>query len=127
MQINYSSQHISNQDIKSVLKVLKSKFLTQGPNVKKFENEIKKLVKVKYSFAVNSATSGLHLACLSLNLKKNDIVWTTPNSFVASANCVLHSGAKVDFVDIELNNFNICINKLENKLIKTKKNIYLKQ
>ena len=121
MQINYSSQHISNQDIKSVLKVLKSKFLTQGPNVKKFENEIKKLVKVKYSFAVNSATSGLHLACLSLNLKKNDIVWTTPNSFVASANCVLHSGAKVDFVDIELNNFNICINKLENKLIKTKK------
>ena len=68
MQINYSSQYISNQDIKSVLKVLKSKFLTQGPNVKQFENEIKKIVKAKYSFAVNSATSGLHLACLALNI-----------------------------------------------------------
>ncbi len=121
MQINYSSQYISNQDIKSVLKVLKSKFLTQGPNVKQFENEIKKIVKAKYSFAVNSATSGLHLACLALNIKKNDVVWTTPNSFVASANCVLHCGAKVDFVDIELNTFNICVNELENKLIRTKK------
>ena len=94
MIIPYSKQSISKEDIRSVVKVLRSDFLTQGPKVSEFE-KISKFVKSKYSVAVNSATSGLHLACLALGLKKGDWLWTSVNSFVASANCGLYCGAKL--------------------------------
>ena len=124
--INYSKHYIDKKDVFEVSKVLKSNFLTQGPTVKKFEDKIKKYLNVKFSIAVNSATSGLHISCLALGVKKGDIVWTTPNSFVATANCIVHCGAKVDFVDINLDTYNICANLLEKKLKKTKKKNYQK-
>ena len=119
--IPYAKQSISKNDIRSVIKVLKSDFITQGPKIVEFENLVKKYVKVNYAVAVNSATSALHIACLAIGLKKNDYLWTSPNSFVASANCGLYCGAKIDFVDIDLDTFNICIKKLETKLKKAKK------
>ena len=122
MKINYSKHNISKNDIKSVIKVLKSDFLTQGPSVKFFEKKIKKIVSAKYAFAVNSATSGLHVACMSIGISKNDVVWTSPNSFVASSNCALYCGAKIDFVDINQSTYNICIESLKNKLEFSKKN-----
>ena len=118
---SYSKQTISSKDIKNVIKTLKSDYLTQGPTVEKFENNIKNFVRSKYAVAVNSATSGLHLACLSLGLKKNDYLWTAPNSFVASSNCALYCGAKVDFVDINSNTWNIDEDYLERKLLQTPK------
>ena len=99
--LNYGRQDISRNDIKSVLKVLKSEFLTQGPEVQKFELEYSKLISVDYSVAFNSATSALHAACLALELQQQDLLWTSPISFVASANCGLYCGADVDFVDID--------------------------
>jgi UDP-4-amino-4,6-dideoxy-N-acetyl-beta-L-altrosamine transaminase len=124
MKINYSKHSISKGDIISVIKVLKSNYLTQGPNVENFEKKIKKIVNAKYAYALNSATSGLHVACMSIGITKNDIVWTSPNSFVASSNCALYCGAKIDFVDIDLKNYNLCPIKLENKLRSTdKKNL----
>ncbi len=120
--IPYSRQNIDDEDIKAVLKVLKSDFLTQGPVVKKFENKIIESLKCKHAIAVNSATSALHIACLALNVKKNDIVWTTPNSFVASANCALYCDANIDFVDIENKTWNMSIIELEKKLKIAKKN-----
>ena len=119
--IPYAKQSISKNDIRSVIKVLKSDFITQGPKIVEFENLVKKYVNVNYAVAVNSATSALHIACLAIGLKKNDYLWTSPNSLVASANCGLYCGAKIDFVDIDLNTFNICIKKLETKLKKAKK------
>ena len=85
--IPYSRQSISQDDIKAVKKVLKSNFLTQGSLVSKFEKKILKFVKAKYAVGFNSATSGLHLACMAIGLKKGDWLWTSVNSFVASANC----------------------------------------
>lgn len=119
---SYSKQTISNDDIRSVTKILKSNYLTQGPNVNLFEKKICKFVNAKYAVAVNSATSGLHLGCLVLGLKKNDNLWTVPNSFVASANCGLYCDANIDFVDIDNSTWNIDVNLLEKKLRKTKKN-----
>ena len=119
--IPYAKQSISKNDIRSVIKVLKSDFITQGPKIVEFENLVKKYVNASYAVAVNSATSALHIACLAIGLKKNDYLWTSPNSFVASANCGLYCGAKIDFVDIDLDTFNICIKKLESKLKKAKK------
>ena len=118
----YSRQKISSSDIKTVSRVLRSDFITQGPEVKKFEKKICQTIKSKYSVAVNSATSALHIACMALDFKKKDILWTVPNTFVASANCALHLGGKVDFVDINYQTGNIDINLLEQKLIKAKKN-----
>ena len=120
MRIPYSRQDINNSDIDRVKSVLKSDFLTQGPLVKKFEKKISQFVHSKYAVAANSATSALHLACLSIGLKKDDWLWTSPNSFVASANCGLLCGAKVDFVDIDKNTLNMSIFELEKKLIKAK-------
>ena len=117
----YSRQNIDNQDIKSVIKVLKSNFLTQGPNVSEFEKNISRKIGSKYSIAVNSATSALHIACMSLNIKKGDIVWTSANSFVASINCAKYLGANVDFIDIENDFYNLSIENLEKKLILAKK------
>ena len=112
----YGKQNVNNEDIEAVLKVLKSDFLTQGPKVPEFENLICKKVSVKHGIAVNSATSALHIACLALGLKKGDILWTSPITFVASANCARYCNANVDFVDINLNTGLIDINLLKNKL-----------
>ena len=118
--IPYSRQIIDKKDIASIVKTLKRNLVTTGPKVPEFENKIKNFVGAKYSVAVNSATSALHLACISLALKKGDWLWTTPISFVASANCGLYCGAKIDFVDIDKNTYNICVKKLEQKLKKAK-------
>ena len=119
--IPYSKQYIDKNDIENVKKILKSNFLTQGPTVEKFENVVKQKCKAKFATAVNSATSALHLSCLALDLKKGDYLWTSPISFVASANCGLYCGAKIDFVDVCLDTFNIDVITLENKLIHAKK------
>ena len=119
--IPYSRQSVDKKDIASVVKILKSNFLTQGPKVEEFEKNISNLCRSKYVVASNSATSSLHIACLALNLKSKDIVWTVPNTFVASANCAINCGAEVDFVDIDAKTFNICISSLEKKLIDAKK------
>lgn len=120
--IPYGKQEITQQDIDAVVEVLKSDFLTQGPQVPLFEASIKKAVNVDYALAVNSATSALHIACLALGVGKGDVVWTTPITFVASANCALYCGADIDFVDINCDTYNLCADKLEQKLIHTKAN-----
>ena len=107
--IPYGRQFISDEDIDAVVQVLKSDFLTQGPVVPKFEDSIKKYCNVDYAFALNSATSALHIACLALEVKKGDYVWTSANSFVASANCAIYCGANIDFVDIDKVTNNISI------------------
>ena len=120
-QFPYSRQKIDKADIDSVARVLKSDFLTQGPKSAEFEKKLSAFTGAKYVSAVNSATSGLYLACRALGLKKNDYAWTTPNTFVSSANCIINCGAKVDFVDIDKDSFNIDIDLLEQKLKKTPK------
>lgn len=99
--IPYGRQSISNEDIQAVVDTLKSDFLTQGPAVPAFEQALASYCNVPYAVAVNSATSALHIACLALDVKAGDRVWTSPISFVASANCALYCGATVDFVDVE--------------------------
>jgi UDP-4-amino-4,6-dideoxy-N-acetyl-beta-L-altrosamine transaminase len=118
--IPYGRQSISQDDIDAVVSVLNSDFLTQGPAVPSFENAVKKIVESKFAIAVNSATSALHLACLSLGVGKGDLVWTSAITFVASANCALYCGASVDFIDIEERTYNLCVNSLEDKLTKAK-------
>jgi len=114
--IPYGRQTISEADIEAVIAVLKSNFLTQGPVVPQFEQEIAHYCGAKHAIAVNSATSALHIACLALGVQEGDCVWTTPNTFVASANCARYCGASVDFVDIHPDTFNLCPDKLEQKL-----------
>ncbi|MDP8568077.1 UDP-4-amino-4,6-dideoxy-N-acetyl-beta-L-altrosamine transaminase [Methylophilus aquaticus] len=114
--IPYGRQSISDRDIQAVVEVLKSDYLTQGPAVPQFEHAIAQYCGVKYAVAVNSATSALHIACLALGVTKGDIVWTSPITFVASANCALYCGAEVDFVDIDPNTYNISVIQLKNKL-----------
>ncbi|MEZ9514955.1 UDP-4-amino-4,6-dideoxy-N-acetyl-beta-L-altrosamine transaminase [Vibrio splendidus] len=118
--IPYGKQDISQQDIDSVVDVLKSDFLTQGPQVPAFEKALTEHTGAQYALAVNSATSALHIACLALGLGKGDWLWTSPITFVASANCGLYCGAKVDFVDIDPDTYNMCPKRLEEKLIKAK-------
>ncbi len=121
--IPYSRQDITDDDIAEVEKVLRSDFLTQGPTVPKFEQIVSSYCGASHGIAVNSATSALHIACLALDLGYDDWLWTSPNSFVASANCGLYCGAQIDFVDIDLKTYNICILELEKKLaIASKKN-----
>lgn len=120
--IPYGRQEITQQDIDAVVDVLKSDLLTQGPQVPLFEESIKKAVSAEYALAVNSATSALHIACLALGVGKGDVVWTTPITFVASANCALYCGAEIDFVDINSDTYNLCADKLELKLIHAKEN-----
>ncbi len=121
MQISYSKQKIDANDIKAVVKVLQSDFLTQGPLVRKFEDSLKKYCNSKYAVSLSSASSALYAACKALDLKENDILWTSPNTFVASANCALLCGAKVDFVDIDPKTYNMCADELEQKLYKASK------
>ncbi len=116
--IPYGRQDISQQDIDAVIEVLQSDFLTQGPKVPLFEQIVAKHVGAKHALAVNSATSALHIACLALGLGEGDWLWTTPITFVASANCGLYCGAQVDFVDIDPKTYNLCPLELEKKLIK---------
>lgn len=120
--IPYGKQEITQQDIDAVVDVLKSDFLTQGPQVPLFEKSIINAVSAEYALAVNSATSALHIACLALGVKNGDVVWTTPITFVASANCALYCGADVDFVDIDSKTYNISAAKLEQKLQHAKDN-----
>ena len=114
--IPYAKQDITKNDINAVKKVLESNFLTQGPVVEKFENIVAKKINSKYAIALNNATSALHLSCLALGVGPNDWVWTSPNSFVASANCAAYCGAKLDFVDIDSKTYNISVSELEKKL-----------
>ncbi|WP_231757158.1 UDP-4-amino-4,6-dideoxy-N-acetyl-beta-L-altrosamine transaminase [Microbulbifer elongatus] len=115
--IPYGRQDISQEDIDAVVSVLTSDFLTQGPMVPRFEEAVASKVGAKYAVAVNSATSALHIACLALGLEVGDRLWTSPVTFVASANCALYCGAKVDFVDIDAKSYNLCPVALEKKLV----------
>lgn len=119
--IPYGKQEILEEDIKAVIEVLHSNFLTQGPIVPYFEAKITKITGSNHATVVNSATSALHIACLALDLQPDDIVWTTPNTFVASANCALYCGAKVDFVDIDPKTANLSVELLQQKLSLAKK------
>lgn len=114
--IPYGKQNISAADIEAVVQVLQSDFLTQGNKVPEFEQKTAEYCGAKYGVAVNSATSALHIACLALGLGKGDVLWTTPTTFVASANAALYCGAKVDFVDINLQTGNLSVAHLREKL-----------
>lgn len=114
--IPYGRQDINQTDIDAVVEVLKSDFLTQGPRVPLFEQTVATKVGAKHAFAVNSATSALHIACMALGLGRGDLLWTTPITFVASANCGLYCGAQIDFIDIDPRTYNICPKALEIKL-----------
>jgi dTDP-4-amino-4,6-dideoxygalactose transaminase len=119
--IPYGRQDISQSDIDSVVEVLRSDFLTQGPMVPRFERAVAQYCSAQHAVAVNSATSALHIACLALGVGPGDWVWTSPNTFVASANCALYSGAGVDFVDIDCHTYNMSVERLEEKLSYAKK------
>src|SRR5690554_237317 len=114
--IPYGRQDITEADIEAVVAVLKSDFLTQGPQVPRFEQKVAQHVGARHALAVNSATSALHIACLALGLGPDDWLWTTPVTFVASANCGLYCGAQVDFVDIDPATYNLCPKALQAKL-----------
>ena len=119
--INYGRQHIDKNDIKSVINVLKSDFLTQGPVVEKFEDKIKNYLGSKYCCAVSNGTAALHLACLAIDVKKEDLIITTPMTFLAGANAILYNQAKPIFIDIDPINYCIDLIKLEKKIIQLKK------
>ncbi len=114
--IPYGRQDITQADIDAVVGVLQSDFLTQGPMVPRFEQAVAQHVGANHALAVNSATSALHIACLALGLGQGDWLWTTPVTFVASANCGLYCGAQVDFVDIDPRTYNLCPQALARKL-----------
>ena len=115
--IPYGRQDINALDIESVLQVLKSDYLTQGSQVPLFESNICGVTEASFAVAGNSATSMLHLACLALGVQKGDIVWTSPITFVASANCALYCGAEIDFVDVDPFTANMCLLALSKKLV----------
>lgn len=114
--IPYGKQLISDDDVRAVEAVLRSDFLTQGPAVPRFEGAVASRVSAAHAVAVNSATSALHIACLALDLGPGGLLWTSPITFVASANCARYCGADVDFVDIDPDTFNICPDALATKL-----------
>lgn len=119
--IRYGQQDITQDDIDAVINVLKSVNLTQGPAIDAFEQGVARIAGAKHAVAVNSATSALHIACLALGLGPGDWLWTTPNTFVASANCALYCGGSVDFVDIDPVTYNLSPEALEAKLIEAEK------
>lgn len=114
--IQYGKQSISEEDIEAVSEVLRSDFLTQGPLVPRFESAISSRVGAKHGVAVNSATSALHVACMACGLTEGDWLWTSAITFVASANCGVYCGARVDFVDIDPTTYNLCPEALHKKL-----------
>ena len=115
--IPYGRQDITQEDIDAVVEVLHSDWITQGPAIERFEQAVADYCGAKYAVAVSSATAALHIACLASGLEQDDIFWTSPNTFVASANCGLYCGAKVDFVDIDPNTYNLSMDELERKLV----------
>lgn len=119
--IPYGRQHITDADIEAVVAILRSDFLTQGPAVPRFEHAVAERVKAKHAVAVNSATSALHIACLALGLGPGDLLWTVPNTFVASANCARYCGADVDFVDIDPLSWNLSVPRLQEKLLRARR------
>lgn len=119
--IPYGRQDINQADIDAVVEVLRSDFLTQGPVVPAFEKAVSTYCGAQHAVAVNSATSALHIACLALGVGKDDSVWTTPITFVASANCALYCGATVDFVDIDPRTYNLSVERLAEKLAQAEK------
>ncbi len=114
--IPYGRQDINQQDIDAVVAVLHSDWLTQGKAIDRFEQAVADYCGVKYAIAVSSATAALHIACLAIDLGDRDYLWTSPNTFVASANCGLYCGAKVDFVDIDPHTYNLSVDELAQKL-----------
>jgi UDP-4-amino-4,6-dideoxy-N-acetyl-beta-L-altrosamine transaminase len=114
--IPYGRQSISEQDVTAVIDVLRSDWLTQGPTVPRFEKLVAERVGAQHAVALSSATAALHVACLALGLGPGDRLWTSPNSFVASANCGLYCGARVDFVDIDARTYNMSVAALRDKL-----------
>lgn len=114
--IPYGRHDITQTDVDAVVEILRSDFLTQGPAVPRFEEAVATYCKASYGVAVNNATSALHLACLSLGVGAGDRVWTSPITFVASANCAIYCGATVDFVDIDPLTYNMCVQRLAEKL-----------
>lgn len=119
--IPYGRQDISEDDIQAVVDTLRSDFLTQGPAVPKFEGTVATYCNVQYAIAVNSATSALHIACLSLGVGPGDAVWTTPLTYVATANCALYCGAQIDFVDVDPLTYNLSVACLKEKLVQAQK------
>lgn len=117
----YGRQDIRQEDVDAVVEVLRSDYLTQGPAVPRFEGEVARYCGAAHAVAVNSATSALHIACLALGLGPGDRLWTSPITFVASANCGLYCGAQVDFVDIDPRTYNLCPQALERKLIEAQR------
>jgi UDP-4-amino-4,6-dideoxy-N-acetyl-beta-L-altrosamine transaminase len=115
--IPYGRQDITQEDIDAVVAVLRSDYLTQGPKVPEFESSVAQYCEASYAVAVNSATSALHIACLALGVGRGDYVWTSPISFVASANCALYCGAKIDFIDIDPQTYNLSVDELKKKLV----------
>ena len=114
--IPYGRQEINQADIEAVVEVLRSDYLTQGSVVPAFENVVAGYCEVQHAVAVSSATAALHIACLALELGEGDWLWTSPITFVASANCGLYCGAKIDFVDIDPATYNMSVEKLAEKL-----------
>lgn len=119
--IPYGRQDINQADIDAVVAVLRSDFLTQGPAVPAFETAVASYCGAQHAVAVNSATSALHIACLALGVGKGDVVWTSPITFVASANCALYCGASIDFVDIDPRTYNLSVERLAEKLAQAEK------
>lgn len=119
--IPYGRQDIDQHDIDAAIAVLRSEFLTQGPTVGSFERAVADYCGARHAVAVNSATSALHIACLALGVGAGDVVWTTPITFVATANAALYCGASVDFVDIEPLTYNMSVARLEEKLTEARK------
>jgi UDP-4-amino-4,6-dideoxy-N-acetyl-beta-L-altrosamine transaminase len=120
--IPYGRQSISDEDIQAVVNVLRSDWITQGPATGRFEQAVADYCGAHYAVAVNSATSALHIACLAEGLGPGDTLWTSPNTFVASANCGLYCGASVDFIDIDPRIYNLCVKRLEEKLVVAQQN-----
>jgi UDP-4-amino-4,6-dideoxy-N-acetyl-beta-L-altrosamine transaminase len=119
-KIPYGRQDIDQADIDAVVEVLRSDFLTQGPQVPRFEAMVAAYCDAAHGVATNSATSALHVACMALDVGPGDRVWTSPTTFVASANCALYCGAKVDFVDIDPETCNLSVTRLAEKLAEAK-------
>ena len=119
--IYYGKQNISESDIRAVEEVLRSDFLTQGPAIERFEERVADYCGAKHAVAVTNATSALHIACLAAGLGEGDILWTSPITFVASANCGRYCGAEVDFVDIDARTYNMSVTALEKKLEQAKR------
>ncbi len=114
--IPYGRQDISEQDVEAVMAVLRSDWITQGPAIEHFEHAVANYCEVRYAVAVSSSTAALHIACLAADVGSGELVWTSPNTFVASANCSLYCNAEIDFVDIDSRTYNLSVDALSQKI-----------